>query len=218
MSKIENLVSNVSVYGLAESIYRSGYPMMTIPPNEPTFRDSVLKIQTAIDNKNYEQSDIKRAITLANAKGGGHNQFLSGIIVQFDVAFPNKVWVEAERYKFLTFISSFSSMHRITSFNIDSQCNQYVDQSIIDYLCKVQNQYMSTTDENKKKELYYKLLYNTPSGFVLTAGMTTNYRCLQNIYEQRHNHRLKEWQDFCKWIESLPLSDVLITRKAVQKK
>ena len=41
--------------------------------------------------------------------------------------------------------------------------------------------------------------------------MTTNYRCLRNIYGQRRNHRLEEWQIFCDWIEGLPLADKLIT-------
>ena len=40
--------------------------------------------------------------------------------------------------------------------------------------------------------------------------MTTNYRCLRNIYIQRKDHRLPEWRAFCKWIETLPYFDELI--------
>ena len=55
------------------------------------------------------------------------------------------------------------------------------------------------------------MVYNIPLVLELADGMTTNYRCLRNIYRQRRNHRLEEWQVFCDWIESLPMSDELIT-------
>jgi hypothetical protein len=46
--------------------------------------------------------------------------------------------------------------------------------------------------------------------------MTTNYRQLKTIYQQRKAHRLPEWVSFCEWIESLPYSQ-LITGEAVGK-
>jgi hypothetical protein len=60
-------------------------------------------------------------------------------------------------------------------------------------------------NENKTEENYLKVLYNIPSGFQLTARMTTNYRQLKTIYHQRRTHRLPEWRRFCKWIEALPM-------------
>ena len=59
-------------------------------------------------------------------------------------------------------------------------------------------------NNEQTKENYLRILYSNPSGFTLTARMTTNYRCLRNIYRQRKNHRLPEWREFCKWIETLP--------------
>jgi hypothetical protein len=59
---------------------------------------------------------------------------------------------------------------------------------------------------------YLEILYNIPTGFQLTARMTTNYRQLKTIYHQRKNHRLPEWREFCKWIETLPYAG-LITGK-----
>ena len=56
-------------------------------------------------------------------------------------------------------------------------------------------------------DAFYRLIYNIPSGFEYTAGMVTNYRQLKTIYTQRKNHRLQEWRDFCKWIETLPHSE-----------
>ena len=43
-------------------------------------------------------------------------------------------------------------------------------------------------EENPTPENYLRLLYNNPAGFELTARLTTNYRCLRNVYQQRKNH------------------------------
>ena len=133
-------------------------------------------------------------------QGTAHDQFLTGIVVQFDLTFTNKAWVEAERYHFFDFISSQSTMHRAAKFDILSQCNEYVTENTIKEVNRLKEKYLKT----KSKEDYLYLLYNLPSGFQLTAGMTTNYRQLKTIYYQRKSHRLPEWRDFCKWIETLP--------------
>ena len=65
-------------------------------------------------------------------------------------------------------------------------------------------------EKDPTPENYLRLLYNNPSGFELTARLTTNYRCWRNVYEQRRNHRLPEWREFCKWIEELPMAKELI--------
>jgi hypothetical protein len=54
------------------------------------------------------------------------------------------------------------------------------------------------------KKKYLEILYTNPAGFELTARMTTNYRCLLNIYIQRYNHRLPEWREFCAELLKLP--------------
>lgn len=179
-------VSNWKVYDLEESIKASGYPMVT-------------NVEEAI-------FDIKRASKLANAKGGGHNQFLSGILVAFDLTCTNKMWVEVERYRYLVFVSSQSTMHRIDKFDLEESFNEYIDPVIANRMEQLKEEYaLNPNPENR-----LRLLYNNPSGFELTARLTTNYRCLRNVYEQRKNHRLPEWREFCKWIETLPYAEELL--------
>lgn len=207
-------IENVQVNCLAEAIYRSGYPMVTEAPDKQTFDREVSNIRFEIAQNLIDTPHIKRAINLANAKGGGHDQFLSGALVSFDITLPNKLWVEAERYKYLVHVSSESTMHRIAKFDIGSCCNQYTNKQIIALCQQLQNEY-NAIDESKypeaKKEAYLKLLYNLPSGFEITAGMTTNYRCLKNVYQQRHNHPLPEWREICnEYIPQLPLAHELI--------
>lgn len=178
------LINNCKVYGLNESVKASKYPM-------------------AVDTRKCTSEVTERTKKLANCvTGTGHDQFLTGIIVQFDLTFSIKAWTEAERYHFFDFVSSQSTMHRVAKFDIDKQCNEYVHCgtiSIVKGLLDCYNTY--PTPEN-----YLKLLYNIPVGFCLTARMTTNYRQLKTIYQQRKNHRLPEWVSFCEWIETLPHS------------
>lgn len=182
------VVSNAQVYGLEESIRRAKYPM-AVDANKPN-----AELTKGI--KNLAQS----------AKGSGHDQFLTGIIVQFDLTFTVKAWTEAERYHFLDFISSQSTMHRITKFNLDQAYIDYVDPRMVDIMKEKVNIY----NENPSPENYLKVLYSNPCGMKLTAGMTTNYRQLKTIYAQRRTHRLPEWRAFCEWIETLPLAKELI--------
>lgn len=203
---MNQVVSNVKIYDLEESIIASGYPMRTKAEMRPV-----------------EDKDIQRGVRLVNATKTGntaHHQFLTGIRVNFDLCFTNKAWVEAERYRFLEFVSSQSTMHRITKFDLDQQYIEYVDKRIINIMREKVNDYnnlishieaLGSEDENLRNQLqeeakrrYLEILYSNPAGFRLTARMTTNYRCLRNIYKQRHDHRLPEWRAFCDWIETLP--------------
>lgn len=178
-----SVVSNVKVYGLEDSIKRAKYPM-----------------STDINKLNSELTKGIRA--LGNSKKGeGHDQWLTGIIVQFDLTFTIKAWTEAERYSFLDFISSQSTMHRIAKFDAEKQVISYVTKNTVDEVNRLKDIY----NENPTDENYLTLLYNVPVGFKLTAGMTTNYRQLKTIYSQRKNHRLPEWKEFCAWIEALPM-------------
>lgn len=58
-----------------------------------------------------------------------------------------------------------------------------------------------------------KLISNTPLGFNLKARITTNYLQLKTIYNQRKNHKLPEWKQFCSWVEELPYTNKFFTSK-----
>lgn len=177
-----DLVSNVKVYGLEDSVKASKYPM-------------------AVDASKCTDEITNRVKSLGSVPTGtGHDQALTGIIVQFDLTFSLKAWTEAERYHFFDFVSSQSTMHRISKFNLGVQCNEYVDDAILNIVESKRLAYIN----NPTPEKYLELLYNIPTGFRLTARMTTNYRQLKTIYYQRKDHRLPEWREFCAWIETLP--------------
>ena len=194
-------ISNIKVYDLEESMRAAGYPMRTELDETPDF------------TKDWSRA---QRLTKASRFNAAHAQFLTGIVVNFDLTFSNKAWIEAERYRFLNFVSSQSTMHCITKFGLRKQCNEYVDERIITIVQEYIDLYNSLTAQDEetiefKKNLYLKILYNIPPGFQLTARMTTNYRCLLNIYNQRHDHRLPEWREFCnQLLEELPFFRELV--------
>lgn len=178
-------IDNVKVYGLENAIRCSKFPM-------------------AVDTDSCTTDVTDRTSKLATCKiGTGHDNFMNGAIVQFDLTFTVKAWTEAERYHFFDFISSQSTMHRITKFDLDEAYNEYVDPRMVVIMKELVDTYNKTQDPQD----YLKVLYSNPCGFELTAGMTTNYRQLKTIYHQRKEHRLPEWRWFCKWIEKLPHSE-----------
>ena len=181
------VVSNVEVYGLNESIKGSKYPM-------------------AVDVTKLNSDVTPTVVKLATSKHGeGHDNWLNGIIVQFDLTFTNKAWVEAERYHFLDFVSSQSTMHRITKFDLDKAYIEYVDPRMVEIMKEKVKDYNASPSPEK----YLEILYSNPAGFRLTARMTTNYRQLKTIYKQRRTHRLPEWQEFCDWCKTLPYHEFI---------
>jgi Fe2+ transport system protein B len=196
-----NMIKNTNIYGLNESIKASKYPM-----------------SVDVDKLNYEITP--KVVSLANAKSGtGHDNFIKGILVQFDLTMTCKMSVELERYHFIDFVSSQSTMHRITKFDLDTAYIEYVDQRVIEIMKEkvskyqmyeeLRNKYPKNSEDYNSisaimKQLYLEILYTNPCGFQLTARMTTNYQQLKTMYHQRKGHKLPEWREFCKWCETLP--------------
>lgn len=188
-------ISNVEVFGLERAIKTAKYPKAV-----------------DIEKLNSELTPgIKSCLTCHT--GEGHDNALKGIVVMFDLTLPIKAWVEAQRYHFLEFVSSQSTMHKAANFDLDAQFNSYVDPVIAQRVKEIRDAYLA----DKTPENYLKLLYNLPTGFEYTAGMVTNYQQLKTIYQQRRTHRLPDWQMFCNWVESLPMSDLITGKNAKEK-
>lgn len=183
-------MSGICVYGFGESVRASKYPM-------------------SVDLGELTDEITPRAALLGSAPAGsGHDQYLTGIVVQFDLTFTVKAWVEAERYHFLDFVSSQSTMHRITAFDPGTAYIEYVDPRVIEIMREKIAVYNRMKEDgagaDELAELYLEILYTNPAGFRLTARMTTNYRQLKTIYQQRRTHRLPEWRAMCRQILELP--------------
>lgn len=192
-----DVVSNWHVMDMDESIVASGYPMYKALPQFNVKNDFPF-----VDDKS-----CKRAERLATVPcGSGHDCFLKGILVSFDLTATIKMWVQAERYGHFHLVSSMSTMHMLA--NMDAAFIEYTDKNVVRNFIDDTVLYR----EDGTRENHLKLLYSIPSGLLLTARVTTNYLQLKTIYKQRRSHVLPEWQEFCDWIEKLPYS-YLITGK-----
>lgn len=214
-------IKNVKVFGLEDSIIKSGYPMQIGDPFD--IEDG----EISSENAQF------RANRLAKTPiGSGHNNFLKGIIVQFDLKYPQYFTPQLQRYHWIDIVSSQSKMHSLTKIkDISNNCNKYVLGTIIvelNNLIKFYNRmekseiftYQSLIGTpitiRGKEELFQYIISNLPMGFEMWMGISTNYLQLKTIYNQRKHHKLKnDWGYFCDWIENLPMSELIINNKSV---
>lgn len=186
---MEFQINNTSVYGIDKAIKASGNPM-----------------RTEIDNGEVSEKDIARAIKLgATRNGEGHDNFLKGFLVQMDLTAPLYFWKQAQRYHWFDFVSSQSTMHCLLKFDVSSQCVSDTNKEVISIIQILVEKYKNIPDTDPNKITKWReLVASLPCGFCLSATMTTNYQQLKTMYLQRRYHKLKEWQVFCTWCESLP--------------
>jgi len=162
-------------------------------------------MQTEPDPDNTELT--KTAVKLAQSPAGeGHDNWLMGVRVAFDICLTAKALVEAERYHFFDIVSCNSTMHRITKFAVNDVYCRYVDPRMI----AVMKELICIYNNDPTSENYLRILYSNPAGFTYTMRITTNYRQLKTIYNQRKTHHLPEWREFTEWIEYLPHSELII--------
>ena len=194
----KDVISNLNVFGLADSMWASGYPMSTEIGDLDEPSQSLTYYCLYRDDKDSQDKTIQNAAARAerlgrSPLGSGHDNYLNGCVAQFDLTFTVKAWTEAERYHFFDFVSSQSTMHRLQKMDVSESCIEYVDGRVTDVVEELVRKY----NENPTLENRLKMLYSCPTGLKLTARMTTNYRQLKTIYHQRKNHTLPEWRRFC---------------------
>lgn len=191
-------IDNIEVYGLKESIIASGLPMRN-SHDDSVFESRVRKLEYSYLNVHF-----KRATNLAdNPVGSGHDNFMSGIVVQMNITATVKWWEQWQRYHFQQIVSSMSTMHRLRKMLEENtiKFNKNTSPKVIATFREMLN------DENVTDE---QLAYSCPMGIELTARVSTNYLQLKNMYEQRKHHKLKEWHEFIDAIKKLPYAHQFI--------
>ena len=79
-------------------------------------------------------------------------------------------------------------------------------ETIIDALNVAINRYLETKD----KKYWWQMIQLLPSSYNQKRTVMLNYEVLANMYKSRKDHKLDEWREFCKWIEELPYSELII--------
>ena len=186
-------ISNVKIYDLEESVIACRNAMRM---DIPEYTDQEFK------------KSLERAKILAKTpNGSGHQTFLSGIRVSFDIKYPNYISAELQRYHWFDIVTSSSKMHRLSKMDMDACFNKYVTDESKEQMKKLVKKY----NETKSYEDFMTMLSNCPQGIELFMRVSTNFLQLRTIYHQRKNHRLREdYGAFCKFIEELPYAKEFI--------
>jgi hypothetical protein len=124
----------------------------------------------------------------------GESKFLESICLWLDVTAPRYWWQEADTYRVGSTKQSQSTMHTLMKAQLtenDFEDSIYTEYVGFDNYLKFLNGLLEHKDipiDNIKSLL--------PEGFLQRRIWVINYKCLQNIYLQRKNHRLPQWHYF----------------------
>lgn len=153
--------------------------------------------------------------------GSDHSKFMRMINVTCDIVAPLYWWKEFDTYKVGTVRNSCSTMHKIAdkAFTLDDFSHEHLIVAslnslnrTIDDLNSCRDGYLNediSKNPERKKEVWWQMIQLLPSSYNQRATVQMNYAVLRNMYHARKNHKLDEWKAFCRWIESLPYSELI---------
>lgn len=116
----------------------------------------------------------------------GENKFLESIIIWMDITAPRYWWQEFDTYRQLTKQSQSTMKTILNNTLTNDDFENEIEQSVLEKI----NQLIKERDITRVKN-------NLPEGFLQRRIVCLSYKTLQNIYSQRHNHKLPQWQFFC---------------------
>lgn len=163
------------------------------------------------------------------AAGTDHGKFMRMITVYFDITAPLYYYKEFDTYKVGTVANSCSTMHKIHAkeFALDDFSHEHLiakEKSFLEGVdapeppnslwlihrtIQTLNQYRELYLETKDKKYWWQMIQLLPSSYNQRRTVMLNYEVLANMYKSRKNHKLDEWVNFCKWIETLPYSELI---------
>lgn len=170
---------------------------------------------------------------LSNA-GTEHRKYLRMMPVYVRITAPLYWWKEFDTYKVGTVANSCSTMHKIAEkkFTLEDFSHEHLlnmanndagdalflndannirvdGDDLLGLTINVLNYYRGRYIKTKDKRYWWQLIQLLPSSYNQTRNVMLNYEVLANIYRQRKGHKLDEWREFCKWIDSLPYSELI---------
>jgi hypothetical protein len=158
-------------------------------------------------------ADLKLMETLGVA-GTDHGKYLRMITVTADITAPLYWWKEYDTYKVGTVANSCSTMHKIqakefvlSDFSTEhlSATNLIVFSMVIDAMNNARLDFL----QRKDKKDWWQMIQMLPTCYNQKRTVQLNYAVLKNMYHSRQNHKLDEWREFCKWVETLPYSQLI---------
>lgn len=151
------------------------------------------------------------------AAGSEHAKYRRMLPVWVTITAPRYWWIEYDTYKVGTVANSCSTMHKIAAkeFALDDFSTEHLVgksfaalKNIIDVMNLEREHYLATKD----KDCWWQMIQLLPQSYNQRRTLMLNYEVLTNIYRQRKDHKLAEWNTFCEWIETLPYAELIVGR------
>lgn len=174
-------------------------------------------------NRSWQLGKADHDLMMRLAAGGPtHAKYRRMIMVYVDITAPLYWWKEFDTYKVGTVANSCSTMHKIAAkeFTLDDFSHEHLIVAGLNSLKRTIEDLNSCRegylDEGIKqnpewrKEVWWQMIQLLPSSYNQKRTVMLNYEVLAGIYPMRKNHKLDEWVDFCKWIETLPYSEIIV--------
>ena len=169
------------------------------------------------------ENDFNLLKKLAKA-GTSHSKYRRMITVYVDITAPLYWWKEFDTYKVGTVANSCSTMHKIhakrftfedfsTEHLLSTLGETYESMDCLFDTLFCLNKYRDKYLETKEEKYWWQMIQLLPCSYNQKRTVLLNYEVLANMYRDRKNHKLTEWVDFCKEIETLPYSELIIGDK-----
>lgn len=200
---------------------------MRNPLNSWKYSDSEIHQTPVSEGRKDElylgEHDLKLMKSLANA-GSEHRKYMRMMPIFVRTTAPLYWWKEFDTYKIGTVSNSCSTMHRIAAkeFTLEDFSTEHLfDTTALKEVIHELNVYRdiyNNFDDPKnsfykekylRKDVWYQMIQLLPSSYNQTRNISMNYEVLYNIYHQRKGHKLDEWNDFIKWIETIPYATLI---------
>lgn len=181
-------------------------------------------------DQSWQLGKADHELMMRLAAGGlTHAKYRRMITVYMDITAPLYWWNEFDTYKVETVANSCSTMHKIAAkeFTIEDFSCEHLNRigtsilwDVIDILNIARKLYLDGGNYKgeyyipKDKRVWWQMIQLLPSSYNQKRTIMLNYEVLAGIYPMRKNHKLDEWVEFCKWIESLPYSEIIVGEKA----
>lgn len=225
-------IENVDVFG-----WESAIRGMRNPMNSWDKSDSQFHVCSKSGKTSYTEignNDLKLMQSLVKA-GTDHSKFMRMINVSCDITAPRYWWTEYDTYKVGTVRNSCSTMHKIADKEFEQSDFSREHLTTLDYqhydildteeveriefqtasteilrlIIQCLNNYRKLYLATKNKKYWWQMIQILPQSYNQRATVQLNYAVLRKMYHARKNHKLDEWVEFCKWIETLPYSELI---------
>lgn len=198
-------IENTEVFGWKAAIRGMRNPMNSWDRSDSLF------LPLAEDSIGNRDLDLMKTLS---ENGPVHSKYLRMINVTLDITAPLYWWKEFDTYKVGTVANSCSTMHKIHAkeFELDDFSHDQLNDISIDFLkdtIRVLNAARENYLNTKLKHWWWQMIQLLPSSYNQRRTIQLNYAVLQNMYQHRKEHKLDEWREFCKWIQTLPHSELI---------